>query len=71
MRRGTSAEWGSSTLILKVSEWGIETDTGVVKIGDGAHLWPELPTFGQSGATAPRGTSDAPDYRPMLENGMM
>lgn len=41
-RRDTAANWTSNDPTLKAGEWGFETDTGKVKIGDGATAWTSL-----------------------------
>ena len=41
-RSDTAANWASSTGILVVGEVGIESDTGVVKVGDGVRIWSKL-----------------------------
>lgn len=43
MRRRTSADWTSLNEVLINSEWGYETDTGQLKIGDGVTAWGALP----------------------------
>ena len=45
-RRGTSATWASLDPVLLAGEFGLETDTGVVKIGDGVKRWSELEALG-------------------------
>jgi hypothetical protein len=47
VRRGTAAEWTSANPTLASGEWGFETDTGKVKIGNGSTAWTSL---GYSGA---------------------
>lgn len=42
VRRGTAAQWGSTTL-LSAGEIGFETDTGRFKIGNGVAAWAQLP----------------------------
>lgn len=42
MRRDTAAQWTSVDPILAEGEWGYETDTGRVKIGDGVTAWTSL-----------------------------
>lgn len=44
-RQGTTAEWESSSYILKSGEIGYDTESGVIKMGDGASLWSALPAF--------------------------
>lgn len=43
MRIGTLAEWASFNEVLYEGEWGYETDTGKLKIGDGVTHWNDLP----------------------------
>lgn len=43
LRKGTSAQWSTSTLILATGEVGLETDTSRMKIGNGSSLWSALP----------------------------
>lgn len=42
IRRGTASNWTSSNPTLESGEIGFETDTGNVKIGDGATAWTSL-----------------------------
>lgn len=49
LRQGTTAEWASSTVVLKQGEAGLEylADGSVkIKAGDGEHLWSALPYIG-------------------------
>lgn len=39
------AEWEASQLILYAGELAVEGDTGLMKVGDGKHLYSELPYF--------------------------
>jgi hypothetical protein len=39
IRRGTASQWTSTNPTLASGEWGFETDTGKVKIGDGTTAW--------------------------------
>lgn len=41
-RRDTAANWTSANPVLGDGEWGKETDTGRVKMGDGATAWNSL-----------------------------
>lgn len=43
IRRGTAAQWTSNNPILGDGEWGLETDTGKVKLGLGSVSWTGLP----------------------------
>jgi|GEM_PF-5800270 len=49
MKRATAAEWVTANPILAVGEPGMETDTGVFKIGDGVTAWISLPSQISSG----------------------
>lgn len=42
MRRDTAANWTSANPVLASGEWGIETDTRLVKIGNGSSAWNSL-----------------------------
>lgn len=41
-RRGTAAQAASANEVLAAGEYGFETDTGVLKIGDGTTAWNDL-----------------------------
>jgi len=41
-RRGTAAQWASSSIILAPGEMGLETDTRRFKFGNGSSLYPAL-----------------------------
>lgn len=43
LRRGTSSGWTSANPVLSPSEFGFETNTKRLKIGDGATAWNSLP----------------------------
>ena len=45
LRRGPAAEWTADNPILHSGEYGVESDTGKFKVGDGIHLWTELNYF--------------------------
>ena len=51
------AEWEASQLILYAGELAVEGDTGLMKVGDGKHLYSELPYFnrGEKGDTGEKG----------------
>lgn len=70
-RRGTAAQWEAaqtaleSTPILDAGEFGLETDTMMVKIGDGINLWGDLAyingqdnivVYNGTGSTIPKGS---------------
>lgn len=41
-RRGTAAEWAAANPVLASGELGFETDTKIIKIGDGVSTWTQL-----------------------------
>lgn len=43
MKRGNADEWSNTKGILAEGEWGLNTTTGEVKMGDGTSLWSDLP----------------------------
>lgn len=45
LRRGTAEAWSRVNPILRYGEPGFERDTNKLKIGDGIHLWNNLPYF--------------------------
>jgi hypothetical protein len=52
VRRGTAAAWTAANPTLASGEWGKETDTGKVKLGDGSTAWNSLGYFlGAGGVT--------------------
>lgn len=42
VRRGTAAQWTSANPTLASGEWGFETDTNKLKIGNGTTAWTSL-----------------------------
>jgi hypothetical protein len=42
-RRDSAANWTGSPVILASGEIGVETDTGKIKVGNGADVWTALP----------------------------
>ena len=46
IRQGTTAEWTAANPVLASGEPGLDTDTRVVKWGDGATAWDDLPESG-------------------------
>lgn len=45
-RKGTEAEWNSESAVkLLNGELGYATDTKILKMGDGEHLWKDLPSI--------------------------
>jgi hypothetical protein len=52
VRRGTAAQWTSANPTLASGEWGFESDTGKVKIGDGVTAWNSEPYIGAGTVTS-------------------
>ena len=46
IRRGTAAQWAAAGTVLAAGELGYETDTGVLKVGNGTLAWGTLPALG-------------------------
>lgn len=63
-RRGTAADWIAKNPVLAEGEPGYETDTKLVKIGDGISTWNQLEysTGGSDGEVA------VPDLTLLYEN---
>jgi hypothetical protein len=51
VRRGTASEWTSANPTLASGEWGLETDTLKVKIGNGSTAWTSLAYQGAGDVT--------------------
>ena len=51
-RRGTSSEWSSVNPVLAEGELGFESDTKVIKFGDGITAWDSLPVAAAGDITA-------------------
>lgn len=43
LRRGTALQWALVNPVLAPGEPGLETDTSILKLGDGVHAWLDLP----------------------------
>jgi hypothetical protein len=52
VRRGTAAQWTSANTTLASGEFGFETDTGKVKIGNGSTAWVSLGYLGAGTVTS-------------------
>ena len=52
IRRGTAAQWTSTNPTLASGEQGFETDTGKIKIGNGATAWNSLAYIGVGTVTS-------------------
>lgn len=62
LRRGTSTQWTAVDPVLAIGEPGFETDTGLLKIGDGTTVWSSLRYFGPSpGPTHAPAPDSSPD----------
>lgn len=46
IRRGTATQWTSANPTLSAGEFGLETNTGKVKLGNGTTAWTSLAYFG-------------------------
>ena len=58
-KHGTSTEWATENPVLLAWELGLETDTKLGKIGDGATPWNSLPyAFGGAAMTITTGNTD-------------
>jgi hypothetical protein len=60
VRRGTAAQWTSANPTLAAGEIGFETDTGLMKCGNGTQAWTSLGYIGAgdiTGVTAGTGLS--------------
>lgn len=51
---GTAAEWAQATVILGVGQLAWETDTQIMRVGDGMSLEPALPIAAQVGPSGPQ-----------------
>lgn len=51
IRNDTSSNWQSANPVLLKGELGIETDTGIVKYGDGVKKWNQLTPINKSNVT--------------------
>lgn len=66
-RRGSASEWASANPVLAEGEIGFETDTKIIKIGDGVTSWnnldsPYLTRSEAAGDSEKLGGYDAADY---------
>ena len=44
-RKGTTAEWESSSYVLKAGEIGFDTELEIFKIGNGVNFWKDLKSW--------------------------
>lgn len=56
--RGTAAQWAASNPVLLAGELGYETDTFVIKFGDGVTPWNSLPPPALAARNSPTFTGD-------------
>jgi len=49
LKRGTAAEWAAANPVLAAGEPAFETDTGILRVGDGTTVYTSLPSC--NGAT--------------------
>lgn len=59
-RRGPAAEWSASNPVLAGGEFGVETDTGKFKVGNGATAWSGLPYYQDANGIIATITDNAP-----------
>lgn len=59
LRRGTASAWTAANPVLQSGEPGFETDTGLLKIGDGTTAWTSLPYETGGGGGGGTGTIPA------------
>lgn len=52
LRRGTAAQWAAANPVLALAEPGYETDTRVLKLGNGVTAWNSLPAVSDEEAQA-------------------
>ena len=69
LRNGLAATWASVNPTLALGEFGLESDTGLFKIGNGALAWNNLPYGGLNGPTGPTGASTPLKSGATLANG--
>lgn len=62
----SKAEWEASQLILYAGELAVEGDTGLMKVGDGKHLYIELPYFNKGPKGDPGRKGDRGETGPGL-----
>ena len=56
LRRGTTAQWAASNVVLAEGEMGLELRPSLAplaKVGDGQRVWSQLPYFSGGGVTTP------------------
>ena len=68
-RRGLASEWSNVNPILATGEFGLETNTSLFKIGNGATGWNGLSYGGIQGTTGPTGPSPSTTVSTFTVNG--
>ena len=61
LRHDTAANWTTVNPILALGEFGVETDTGKIKVGDGASTWSALTYRVQDASTSAKGVVQLTD----------
>jgi len=54
LRSDTRTNWATSNTVLAAGEPGFETDTQMLKVGNGTLTWPNLPAAGMPGMVNPK-----------------
>ena len=54
LRSDTRTNWATSNAVLAAGEPGFETDTQMLKVGNGTLTWPNLPAAGMPGMVNPK-----------------
>ena len=62
-KRGKTSTWNSSSVKLAPGQPGYDKEKHELKIGDGEHLWPELPCIGGADFVIETGTFGAWTYQ--------
>ena len=60
LRNDTAANWTDADPVLAAGEFGLETNSGNFKVGDGISSWTELAYGGIQGPTGPSGGPTGP-----------
>ncbi len=61
VRRGNSLEWEASSYILKSGEFGLDTETNILKLGNGQDNWETLSSFVTLGTDGKIVSTQLPD----------
>lgn len=64
LRRGNTEEWEGTNPVLAYGEPGVDTTLGILKVGNGADTWTNLPVIqgppGLDGPVGPQGPAGPP-----------